>query len=479
MEIIHEICTPLRKRDTPLNDCLLIYFAGHGLIGAGDDGHLLLAVRNTHEEYAEDSALSAASLKRLMSNCKVGFSILMLDCCYAGKAGQEPFPDHTLRMLGHVARYVICSSGPRQLSRTPKNSPYTGFAGALLEAMKNGLPNHQGATLSFRALMQRTAELCNDKGLPAPWLNYMGQAEAGIDFQFIRNMGFRAEPAIEQIEKTLLPLIENQDDRARLLQATKEDRERHENAAAARQVNKMLYDLIHKDRGEVHSAVATAAKSLQAFRDFFDTSKHTPSWTLNSSRTVMTISENGDTILDWARQVTTGKPLWYIWAFMTGDEAFEGFDPLQCQFDVSYVDSEGTQQVTVVVPLRLVDKPKRKEFVLYVYPEIPAQSEVEVRVKYRWPKLFRALVEGGQDYWAFNVESGIDIATEVITVFEMPESAGELTVTNETHLSAERAVEKEHGRNRVTYSIPRVVNGTHVKLNLSLVRPPEIATHSA
>ena len=82
-EVPHEIATELES--VARDDTLLVYYAGHGLIGR--NGNLHLAAQDTIKKHIATTAVSVNKLLDLMqeSNCKK--RILILDCCHSGAVG--------------------------------------------------------------------------------------------------------------------------------------------------------------------------------------------------------------------------------------------------------------------------------------------------------------------------------------------------------------------------------------------------------
>src|SRR5215468_4954775 len=67
-------------------DVLLFYYVGHGLVGA--DGELHLATRATHGtgRGLAYQALPFAAVRDLLQGCRARAIVIVLDCCFAGRA---------------------------------------------------------------------------------------------------------------------------------------------------------------------------------------------------------------------------------------------------------------------------------------------------------------------------------------------------------------------------------------------------------
>jgi Caspase domain/Trypsin-like peptidase domain len=63
-------------------DTVLIFFAGHGL--KHENGKLYFAAIDTEPEFLGGTAVSAGWLTEQMQNSRVGYQIVLLDCCFGG-----------------------------------------------------------------------------------------------------------------------------------------------------------------------------------------------------------------------------------------------------------------------------------------------------------------------------------------------------------------------------------------------------------
>ncbi|MFD0392298.1 hypothetical protein ACFQ3Z_03840 [Streptomyces nogalater] len=96
---------------------LLVYYVGHGLIGPGDE--LYLAARTTDRltpGLAAHQALPFSALREAVTMCGAGSVIVVLDCCFSGRArlgGDAPGRGlHPARRARHVPHGFRRATGP-------------------------------------------------------------------------------------------------------------------------------------------------------------------------------------------------------------------------------------------------------------------------------------------------------------------------------------------------------------------------------
>jgi caspase domain-containing protein len=474
VEQLMEICKPLQERSVALNDCLLIYFAGHGLPSEADERQLLLASRNTHADYVDDSTLPASTIKRIMGRCKVGVSILMLDCCYSGKAVDTGFPETLKTSLENMARYVVASSSPRRRSWVLEGSAFTGFSDAFLTILKNGLTDC-GATIPFSRTLKETAALCVQRNLPEPWLNFAGQASGGSDFAFIRNKAFKRDDVLRQILNEVVPHLsaQHQTDLREALKAAQHQAAPHK---AYEAIDRILYEMGQaKVASPLKTGVVKRIIGIAAFREFYNTIKNVPSWELLHESTEMFLKDNGDVQCRWVRRAKATTQFRSVWTFVTGDYGFTGFNTLHCEFRTAIV-RKGSRRSIRVVPLELLDTERRKELVFYLYPEVKPDTVVELTMEYRWPRLFAPLVEKGEDYWEFRAMSRSERVNDVQVAFNIAKHLGQLTLESDDVFLEDKVthVNRKKGRHLVTYNVRQLPVGKTVKLNLRLAKKSHV-----
>ncbi|MEU9850654.1 caspase family protein [Streptomyces sp. NPDC047985] len=120
---------------------VFLYYVGHGLLGPGDELYLATHATRSPEEISR--AVPYHTVQGLLSDC-AGGGIVVLDCCYSGRAdvpsgsggpAHEPFvsarPDGSL-LLSATSRY--------DLSFAPEGRRHTLFSGRLLRLLTEGDP---------------------------------------------------------------------------------------------------------------------------------------------------------------------------------------------------------------------------------------------------------------------------------------------------------------------------------------------------
>ena len=125
---------------------ILLYYVGHGgFVGINKD--YFLAVAATREGFEGPTAIRMADLSSgLRDYAGSARKYLILDCCFAASAFAQ-FQDsglteliraQTLDPLPPRGTALLCSSGSRQLSLSPRGEAHTLFSGALIEVLRTG-----------------------------------------------------------------------------------------------------------------------------------------------------------------------------------------------------------------------------------------------------------------------------------------------------------------------------------------------------
>ncbi|MFV2177646.1 caspase domain-containing protein [Actinomadura sp. LOL_016] len=143
-------------------DLLLVYYAGHGLLD--EDGLLHLALAGTEPENVGFTALSFNLVKRELAQARAKARVLLLDCCFSGRAVAAMSAPHNLLsgQLDLNGTYTLTSTTATAPSHAPPGAPYTAFTGALLNAL------HTPEALTLDGIYQHVDRELSSGGLPRP-----------------------------------------------------------------------------------------------------------------------------------------------------------------------------------------------------------------------------------------------------------------------------------------------------------------------
>ncbi|KXK58993.1 hypothetical protein AWW66_26690 [Micromonospora rosaria] len=156
-------------------DLLLVYYAGHGLLD--DKGELFLALSGTSsdQDRLPHTAISFATLRDVMRRSPATTRVLILDCCYSGRAldgamaatGIESAIADSSRIAG---AYTLTATSANARAVAPSGAEFTAFTGELLRVLRDpesvGHPPDRDLTLAdvYRLL---ASELTSN-GRPRP-----------------------------------------------------------------------------------------------------------------------------------------------------------------------------------------------------------------------------------------------------------------------------------------------------------------------
>ncbi|MFI9152576.1 caspase domain-containing protein [Streptomyces sp. NPDC053367] len=145
-------CQVLGDRDQPLDkatlgsalavarreatDLLLVYYAGHGLLD--EDGLLHLALADAEPGNVAYTAVPLEVVKREMSRARARARVLLLDCCFSGRAvAAMTTPDSLVAgQLEATGTFTLTSTTATAPSHAPPGATYTAFTEALLGALR-------------------------------------------------------------------------------------------------------------------------------------------------------------------------------------------------------------------------------------------------------------------------------------------------------------------------------------------------------
>ncbi|WP_248959979.1 caspase, EACC1-associated type [Sphaerisporangium perillae] len=150
-------------------EVLVVYYVGHGLVDARNELHLATrATVDLTEGIAAHQALPYWQVGRVLEGSRAPFTLVVLDCCFAGRAGgvARANTEEMFRGARH-GMYLLAATGRDQAAWAPQGEPYTAFSGALIRLLVSGDPTAPGV-LTLDDVHRSLARTLADQGFPEP-----------------------------------------------------------------------------------------------------------------------------------------------------------------------------------------------------------------------------------------------------------------------------------------------------------------------
>lgn len=148
-------------------DMLLVYYAGHGLVDRS--GELYLSVPTTRADRLRWTGLPFTWVRQVLSEARADNRILLLDCCFAGRA-INAMTDPQSVISGGVeiaGTYTLTSTAANTPAHAPRGARHTAFTGELIELLWSGDPAAP-ELLTLGSVYQRLNHVMRSRGLPPP-----------------------------------------------------------------------------------------------------------------------------------------------------------------------------------------------------------------------------------------------------------------------------------------------------------------------
>ncbi|MGW5370612.1 caspase family protein [Streptomyces sp. NPDC004009] len=154
--------TALAQAAREAEDLLLVYYAGHGLLD--EDGLLHLALSSTDPGHVGFTGVPADLVKRYLGRARARMRVLVLDCCFSGRAVAAMTESGSLlsAQLDVSGTYILTSTTATAPSHAPPGQRHTAFTAALLDALSHPEP------LTLDAVHRHIDSVLQGKGLPRP-----------------------------------------------------------------------------------------------------------------------------------------------------------------------------------------------------------------------------------------------------------------------------------------------------------------------
>jgi hypothetical protein len=189
-----EVLDTLQQVAAATTDTLVVYFAGHGLIDPGNDDELYLALPSSDKERAYRTAVPYSWVRREMQAARVRRKVVILDCCYSGRALGRWMGDEQADLAERLeidGTCVLTATARTRKALAPPDQRFTAFTGELIATLALGIPDGP-ELLDMDTLYQHLTTRLRAKSLPQP---QRGQLDHGGDIALARNKASMAPPA--------------------------------------------------------------------------------------------------------------------------------------------------------------------------------------------------------------------------------------------------------------------------------------------
>ena len=172
-------------------DTFIVYYSGHGLLSR--EGDLILATPTTRIDMPKYTGLPYACMRDIVDRCRAARRIVILDCCFSGRA-LRAMSDTATVIIGQVDAdgiYVLTSAPATSPSIAPPDARNTAFTGGLLSVLSRGIPG-ASELLSLDDVYDHTLMAMARHGWPRPQRFVTNTISR---FGILRNRAWRRAPA--------------------------------------------------------------------------------------------------------------------------------------------------------------------------------------------------------------------------------------------------------------------------------------------
>ncbi|MCX5050212.1 MULTISPECIES: caspase, EACC1-associated type [unclassified Streptomyces] len=152
-------------------DLLLVYYAGHGVVGP--DGELYLSLPSTSSEpdLVPWTGIPFSLVRRTLANARADSRVLILDCCFSGLAigAMATTTSVVAGQLEVAGTCTLASSPANRPSSAPVGARHTAYTGELLDLLKHGT-TEAAEFLTLQTIHEHLARVLPSKGHPRPEL---------------------------------------------------------------------------------------------------------------------------------------------------------------------------------------------------------------------------------------------------------------------------------------------------------------------
>jgi SpoVK/Ycf46/Vps4 family AAA+-type ATPase len=159
----------LRQAARQAEDLLLVYYAGHGLVG-GRRHELYLALPDSEWIEPEFNSLEYDKLRSAVLDSPAATKVIILDCCFSGRVVTDTMADAASEVIGQIevdGTCVLASAQRDEVALVIPGEDHTAFTGRLLRLLHEGIPGGR-ELLTVDDLYRQLVARMQAEGLPHP-----------------------------------------------------------------------------------------------------------------------------------------------------------------------------------------------------------------------------------------------------------------------------------------------------------------------
>ncbi|MFC6021203.1 caspase domain-containing protein [Plantactinospora solaniradicis] len=147
-------------------DTLVFYYAGHGVVPS--DGNLHLVLHNTRSRHEIFTSLPYDQVRRAMLNSPAVNRLVILDCCFSGRAIEWMAGGGLVSgQLDVAGAYTLTATSATRPAHAAEGSRNSSFTAALLQVLAEGTPDSD-RLIQVNELYPHLLRRLRSHGMPAP-----------------------------------------------------------------------------------------------------------------------------------------------------------------------------------------------------------------------------------------------------------------------------------------------------------------------
>jgi hypothetical protein len=159
----------LRAAAKQAEDLLLVFYAGHGLVGPKRH-ELYLALPDSEWAEPDFNSLEYDKLRSAVLDSPASTKVIILDCCFSGRVVTDTMSDPVAEVVGQIdvdGTFVLASAQRDQVALIVPGEEHTAFTGRFLRLLRHGIVGGP-ELLTIEHLYRQLLITMKAEGLPEP-----------------------------------------------------------------------------------------------------------------------------------------------------------------------------------------------------------------------------------------------------------------------------------------------------------------------